>query len=300
MGLKRLTLLTAPRYWDFETEQFVDNPQTLHTSGLFINTELDMSEIKHIVWATISGVEEHKIIEDKMTPAEEQRLLEAIEITKTMKLFIETNDNYDCAYLDYIVSRHVTENNVSLVVLDYIELTGALMSEFALITKGMSTRTDQVLLNLSSQLKAIARRYNVAMLAFTQVSENARRDANIRDAGAIKDSKSIQNKADLGCTFFFLTNEELEKIAPLLQTKGFRYTPNAYFHIYKNRGGRFKDVRVFVYQDLSTMRVIDVFATNSRFEPINIDRIKIEQIADMYLEMDENEDNSTSSTDFCF
>lgn len=235
-----------------------------------------MSEIKHIVWATLSGVEEHKIVEGKMTPDEEKRLLQAVQITTEMRLFIETNDNYDCSYLDYIVSRHVSENDVSLVVLDYIELTGALMSEFAQITRGMSVRTDQVLLNLSANLKMIARRYNVAMLAFTQVSENARRDITIRDAGAIKDSKSIQNKADLGCTFFLLTPEEIEKITPLLQVKGLRYTPNGCYHVYKNRGGRYKDIKVFVYQNLSTMKVVDLFVTDSSFELMNINPVKIE------------------------
>ena len=284
MGLKRLTLLTAPRFWSHEQDCFIDNPQTRFSSGLFVNTELDMMEISQIIWATISGVEEHKIVENNLTPAELERVKEAVEISSRMKLFVETNDNYDCAYLDYIVSRHVAENEVSLVVIDYIELTAGLMGEFASITKGMATRTDQVLLNLSAHLKTIARRYNVAVIAFTQVSENARRDSTIRNAGAIADAKSIQNKADFGCTFFRITPDELEKVEALMSQRGFAYSPTGYFYVYKNRGGRFNDVRVFVYQDLSTMRVVDLFVTDSRFNPINIDPIQIEQIAEMYFE----------------
>lgn len=275
IGLKRLVLLTAPRYWDPVTKQFIDNPQGQGQSGLYINTELERIEIETIVWATISGIPEHKIIENQMSPEEETRLEEAIKIAKEARLFTVTEENYNIAYLDYVVSKYVLEEQIAMVVLDYIELTAGLTSEFIQATRGMQARPDMILLNLSAALKNIARRYQVALIAFTQVSENARRDETIRDAGAIKDSKSIQNKADLGLVTFELTAKQREMITPIVSKKGLNYSPNICYYVYKNRGGRYKNVQVYVYQDLSTMQVYDCFVTNDQGEILNIDPVKI-------------------------
>ncbi len=211
-----------------------------------------------------------------MDALEEQRLDVAIEVAKEMKLFTETEDNYDGAYLDYTVGKYHNEYGIGMVVLDYIELTGALTGEYAQMTRGIQGRGDSVLLDLSAKLKKMARRYQVAFIAFTQVSENARRDETIRDAGAIKDSKSIQNKADLGVTVFAVTTREMEKIQPLMSNRGLNVVPNIYYFVYKNRGNKLKRVRVFAYQDLSKMKVVDCFVTNENFEPINVNPTMIE------------------------
>lgn len=274
MGLKRLILHCAPVYWCDIEQRFIQNPRGAKT-GLYIGTELEKDEIELISWATISGVEEWRISEGLLTPEESDRVNRAIEIEQDMRLFIEIESNYDTNYLQYQVERYKIEEEITMVVLDYIELTSALISEYTLQSK-MAARGDSVLLNLSARLKDIARQYKVAFIAFTQVSENSRRDETIRDSGVIKDSKSLQNKADFACCVFEISTKELEKIQPILQAQqGFCPTPNVVYHVYKIRKGRFKQAKVFAFQDLGTMMVKDCFATNYRYEPINLDRVKI-------------------------
>lgn len=276
LGLKRLVLLTAPQYWCYEKKCFIDNPQGQDNRGLYINTELEKSEIETIVWATISGIPEDKIIEDELTPEEEVRLGKAIEIAEQMKLWMETEENYDVAYLRYTIDKYKTKWNINMVVLDYIELTPALVGEYVQQTKGMAARGDSVLLNLSAELKTMARQFKVAMIAYTQVSDNARRDETIRDSSAVANSKSIQNKADFGAIVFEPTTKELEKVQPIIESlQGFYPVPNIIYHIYKIRKGKIKNCKVFAFQDLSTMRVIDCFVTNNKYEQINVDRKKI-------------------------
>lgn len=276
LGLKRLVMLTAPRYWCHETNQFIKNPQGQDNRGLYINTELEKSEIETIVWATISGLDEDKITEDNLTAEEEARLDEAIEIAEQMKLWMETEENYDVAYLKYIIEKYKAQHQITMVVLDYIELTPALIGEYIQQTRGMAARGDSVLLNLSAELKAMARHHKVAMIAYTQVSDNARRDESIRDAGAIANSKSIQNKADFGAVVFEPSTKELEKVQPIIESlQGFYPIPNMIYHVYKIRKGKIKSCKVWCHQDLSKMRVIDCFVTNNRYEQINVDRKKI-------------------------
>lgn len=278
IGLKRLVLHCAPRYWCHKSKQFIDNPRGKDGAGLYINTELEKAEVESIVWATISGVEEWKITEDVLTEEEEARLNEAIEIEQDMRLFMETEENYDIAYLRYQIERYKAMENIGLVALDYIELTPALISEYVQQTK-MAARGDSVLLNLSAELKAMARQFKVAITAFTQISDNARRDETIRDSSAIANSKSIQNKADLGVVVFEPTAKELEKVQPIIQAQqGFCPPPNVIYHLYKNRKGRIKSCKLFAYQDLGTMTVIDCFVTNDRYEQININPVEIHSV----------------------
>ena len=271
-----MVLLTAPTYWCHETNQFIRNPQGQDNRGLYINTELERSEIETIVWATISGIPEDKILEDELTPEEVARLDKTMEIAEQMKLWTVTEENYDIAYLRYQIDKHKTQYNINMVALDYIELTPALVGEYVQQTKGMPARGDNVLLNLSAELKTMTRQFKVAVIAFTQISDNARRDETIRDSSAIANSKSIQNKADMGMVVFEPTTKELERVQPIIEAQqGFSPIPNIVYHIYKIRKGKIKNCKVFAHQDLSTMRVIDCFVTNNKYEQINVDKKKI-------------------------
>ena len=211
------------------------------------------------------------------------RVDKAIEIAEQMNLWMETEENYDVAYLKYTIEKYKTKHSINMVVLDYIEATPALLAEGAQQSK-VATRIDTILLTLSAELKTMARHYKVAMIAYTQVSDNARRDETIRDASAIAGAKSIQNKADFGMVVFEPTTKELEKVQPIIESQqGFCPVPNLIYHIYKVRKGKIKSCKVFVHQDLSVMRVQDCFVTNNRYEQINVDRKKIVRVEEESL-----------------
>jgi replicative DNA helicase len=282
LAIKRLLGFTAPYIWDFQSETFIKNPNGQGNSALYIGTEMDLyEELEPMMWAFISGVEEDKIKDNELNHEEEERVNRAIEILQGTKLFMEDEPNFDTAYLWQIIEQYKVKYNIYSACLDYIELTSALMSEYAKLTRGMASREDQVLLHLSNNLKNISKEYNIWINAFTQTTDEARRDG-IRDQRAVKGARSLPNKADVGIVTFEPTKKEIQKLEPIIKKlKGFQAHkyPNICYSIYKNRGGKLKNVKVWGHQNLGNMEYCDLFCTNDYYEQINVNKTKLNIIA---------------------
>lgn len=281
-AVEMMLVSTVIARWDFASKSFVANPfYDPNDASLYIGTELDLyREVEVMAWAFVSGVPEYKIKENITTKEEDERIDKAIEILEKSKFFMEDEPNYDLNFLWNIIEKYKIEHNIGIVTIDYLEGTSGILSEYSSSTKGMAKREDQALLNMSKEIKEMARRFDVAIIGYTQTNNEARRDYTIRDAGAIKGSTSLANKADLGITVFPPTKKELELVQPLIDKirVGMVRTncvPNMVMTVYKNRGGRFKDVKIWFYVDLGTMEFIDLFVTDLNYAPVNIDKTEI-------------------------
>lgn len=274
VAIKRLLLTSAPYLWDFRKQSFVRNPHT-PVASLYIGTEMDLyTELEPMMWAFLSGVDEDKIHANTLTPDERLRVERAIKILQDTPLYLEDEENYDISFLSHTIEHYKTEHNIGVAVIDYLELTSALTSEFTQITRGMGVREDQVLLNLSTNIKNLAKRFDIAIIGFTQTTDEARRDA-VRDQRAVKGARSLPNKCDLGLTSFAPTKQEIELLEPLIEKCGlnnYRCRPNIGYSVYKNRGGKFKNIKIWGYQDLGTMEYVDLFCTDESYAPINVDK----------------------------
>lgn len=228
-------------------------------------------EIEPMIWSVISGVEEHKIKLQSFTEEEEERLLYAKEISKRSPIYLENEPNYSVEFFYSIVEKHLIEHNIGAVIVDYIESTPALISEYARMTRGMDISETQVLFNLSVELKNIAKRFNVFVKAYTQISENARRDFTIRDSGAIKGSKSLQMKADLGIVAMRPVEKELKILEEIIEKNG-GFEPNIVINVYKNRGGNYSPLRIFGIVNLGNMKFTDLFVTDWNYVQVKVSR----------------------------
>lgn len=65
-----------------------------------------------------------------------------------------------------------------------------------------------------------------------------------------------------------VTKADLDKLQPILED-GFRIKPTHGHHVFKNRGGKWTGVILWVSMDLDTMNVKDCFATTQDFELLN-------------------------------
>ena len=274
VAIKRLLLTSAPYLWDFKKRAFVRNPHT-PVASLYIGTEMDLyTELEPMMWAFLSGVDEDKIHANTLTPDERQRVERAIKILQDTPLYLEDEENYDISFLSHTIEHYKTEYNIGVVAIDYLELTSALTTEFTHTTRGMGVREDQVLLNLSTNVKNMAKRFDIAMIGFTQTTDLARAEG-VRDQRAVKGARSLPNKCDLGMTSFAPTKQEIELLEPLIEKCGLnngRCVPNIGYNIYKNRGGKFKNIKIWGYQDLGTMEYVDLFCTDESYAPINVDK----------------------------
>lgn len=274
VAIKRLLQISAPYMWDFNKRKFVKNPHK-PVASLYIGTEMELyEELEPMMWAFVSGVDEDKIHANTMTKDERIRVERAIEILKETELYLEDEENYDISFLSHTIEHYKTEHNIGAVAIDYLELTSALTSEFTQMTRGMGVREDQVLLNLSANIKNMAKRYDISIIGFTQTTDEARRDG-VRDQRAVKGARSLPNKCDLGMVSFAPTKKELELLEEVIEKVGlnnYRCVPNICYSIYKNRGGKIKNIKIWGYQDLGTMEYTDLFCTDESYVPVNVDK----------------------------
>lgn len=287
ISLKRLLQVTAPYLWDYKTQQFIENPNGKNNSGLYIGTEMDTyAELEPIMWAIVSGIEEDKIKDNDLTEEEEKRIQKAIEILQNTKLYLEDNPNFDTSYLWSVIEEYKIKHDICVVAIDYIELNTALIAEFAQASRNMGIREDQVLLELSANIKNIAEKLDVFVMTFTQTTDEARKDG-ARDQRAVKGARSLPNKADVGIVTFEPTKKELEKVQPILDNINIGLVehkhPNVCYSFYKNRSGKIKDVKVWGYQNLGNMEYVDMFCTNENYERINIDPVHIQVVDDKII-----------------
>ena len=271
-GIQQCCMLACDTLWDYETQSFQPNPFNEVVPALYIGTEMKLyEEIEPIIWSVISGVEEDKIRSHSLTQQERERVLEAIQIAKRSEIYLENEPDYTCAFIEYKVDEYKVNHNIGALIFDYIELIPPLTAEYVQMSKGVAAREDMVLLHLSTHLKNLANSYDIYVHAFTQISNDARRDEGIRDSGAIKGGKSLQARADLAVVTMRPTHKEITALKPIIDKYHYP-VPNLCYNVYKNRGGVLVMVKVWSIVNLGNMKIENLFATNWSFQRIRVDK----------------------------
>ena len=272
-ALYQCVTLSCHTIWNHETRQFEPNPYGEIVPSLYFGTELKLhKEVKPLILAFISGVESGKIKKNNMTPEEEKRVDRAIEILEESPIYLEREPNYDCMFLENMIEKYVNQYEVGAIMIDYVELTPPMTPEYTRMTRGLQAREDSILLNVSTVLKNLAEEFDVFIKIYTQISDNARRDHTIRDSGAIKGSKSLQVRADLGVVVMRPVERELSMLKPLIDLYG---EPNICLNIYKNRDGDLGEFKVWGKINLGNYHFEELFLTDWSYRPF---REKIEKV----------------------
>lgn len=272
-ALYQCVTLSCHTIWNHETRKFEPNPYGEIVPSLYFGTELKLhKEVKPLILAFISGVESGKIKKNNMTPEEEERVDRAIEILEESPIYLEREPNYDCMFLENMIEKYVNQYEVGAIMIDYVELTPPMIGEYTRMTRGLQAREDSILLNVSTVLKNLAEEFDVFIKIYTQISDNARRDHTIRDSGAIKGSKSLQVRADLGVVVMRPVERELSMLKPLIDLYG---EPNICLNIYKNRDGDLGEFKVWGKINLGNYHFEELFLTDWSYRPF---REKIEKV----------------------
>ena len=231
---------------------------------LFIVTEQTFPQIRKMVLAYLSDINESRFKLGHFTKEEEERLDKAISIMEQFAdnlIFIKI-PNPTIELVKTMVRENCLVHNIRHVFYDYIFIGPALLGEF----RGFSLRNDEVLLMFATALKDLAVELNVSMFTSTQVNASADDNKNIRNEASLAGGRSTINKADNGAIMARPTNEELESLHELTARYG---TPNVVTDIFKARSGEWTQVRIWSQVNLGTMKKRDLFITDSRLEPID-------------------------------
>lgn len=300
VGKSRITIANichsfVPKYYDKNKGKFVDNPHGNQNRALYIGTEMELlEEIAPILWAYIADVPEEHIKYNTYEPGEEERVDEAIRILKEeSNIFLEYVPEYNIEVLEHLIEKYSTIYKVGHVFFDYIHVTTELISEYQMKAGNrISIREDQVLSNLSTKLKEICRKYNVSLNTWTQVSGDFKNERN-RDQTIVRGSKAIIDKVDWAGIVSRPTEKELKLLSKVLRSivELGKPSPNICISIYKNRGCKYNNVKIWLYIDYDTMRVHDLFVTDYEYKVLDIEQTFVYIDEDQKINFSDNKDN---------
>jgi replicative DNA helicase len=267
MSIANICNAGCPYLYDKAQGEWVVNPNANGDGVLYIGTEMELlEEIDPILWAYIADVPQEHIEFNLYVGDEEARVHRAISILENnANIWLEYVPEYDTAQLETLIENHVLNHDVKYVFFDYIHSTVSLVSEYSAKSNAkMTVREDQILGSLSNDLKKLARKYNVSIDSATQVSGDFKNTEN-RDETIVRGAKAIIDKTDSAMIAMPPTTQELRKIGNILSRTFGMHEPNLILSIYKNRGGKYKKVKIWLYVDYDTMRVHDLFVTDYEY-----------------------------------
>lgn len=230
---------------------------------LFIATEQDFSEIRKMILAYLTDINEDRFRYGEFNTREKQILKDAVQILNEYKdnFLIVRMPNPTIELVKHIVRENCLVHNIEYVFYDYIFIGPSLLNEF----KGFNLRNDEVLLMFATALKDLAVELNVFVMTATQLNANGDDNKNIRNEASLAGGRSTINKADYGLIMARPTKEELEALNSLSEKFG---TPNLVTDVFKVRSGRWTQVRIWSTMDLGTLKKKDLFLTDSLFNII--------------------------------
>lgn len=232
---------------------------------LFIVTEQTFKQVRKMVFAYLTGINESKFKYNRFTDREKVVILQAQKILKKYEenLTLIKIPNPTIELVKTLVRENCLTKDIGYVFYDYVFIGPALLNEF----KGISLRNDEVLLMFATALKDLAVELNVCMMTSTQVNANADDNRNIRNEATLAGGRSTINKADNGAIMARPTAEELEILNPII-TKMSIPKPNMVTDIFKVRSGEWSQVRIWSEVNLGTLRKTDLFITDAQLNPI--------------------------------
>ena len=230
---------------------------------LFIITEQTDKQIKKMILAYLSDINESKFKYGRFSAQEKKVLEQAKQVMKeySSNFILVRIPNPTIELVKTKVREKVLLYDIGYVFYDYIFIGPALLNEF----RGFGVRNDEVLLMMATALKDLAVELDVCVFTATQVNANADNNTNIRNEASLAGGRSTINKADNGAIMARPTKEELETLEPLTSTYG---RPNLVTDIFKVRSGEWTQVRIWSIVDLGRMKREDLFITDSRLEVI--------------------------------
>jgi replicative DNA helicase len=257
--------------YDTRKRQWVQNGTA--EPSVFISTELGIDECQTMALAFLSGVREDAILNGTYYNDEEDRVLHAAQILNRSPIWIEHLPDFSIRDIENVIRRNRRENGVLYYGFDYIHSSLKILEEISQRTKGMKLREDNILFMLAIRLKDLCNELGVFIMSSTQLNADwESRDTS--NQNVLRGAKAIGDKVDVGYISLPITEQDKEALTPFIQASCIPM-PNMVHHIYKNRRGKFKSVKLWCYADLSTCRVEPLFLTDNDYTTINIEDFEI-------------------------
>lgn len=287
-GLADTLNFCVPFIYDIDKRKWVKTGA--NGRGLFITTELEEEEIKIPCLCFIAGVNEEKIYDNSLFEEERERLKIAKKILEKTPFWIVELFDFDVNDIEHVIQKYISRYGVEYVFFDYIHSTLKMFDSMA--KQGAKNLQEHQLLRIMTiHLKNMCNKYDIHIGTSTQLNENWKTEGNL-DQSALEGSKSIVNKLDLGAIQLPLTIKDEQLYEEIKSSANFNFgeRPTHTINIYKNRGNRWRNIRIWVYFDLGTLRTKDLFVTDYKGKVVKMYPKKIKYLAaDLDVELDNTE-----------
>lgn len=287
-GLADTLHLCAPIIYDLDKKKWVHTGAT--GRGLFITTELEEEEVKIPCLCYIAGVEEEKIYNNELFEDERERLRIAKKILEKTPFWVVELFDFDVEDIEHTIQKYINKHDVDTVFFDYIHSTLKMFDSMG--KRGAKNLQEHQLLRIMTiHLKNMCNRYDIWIGTSTQLNENWKTEGNL-DQSALEGSKSIVNKLDVGAIQLPLTLKDEQLYEEIKAEANFNFgeSPTHTINIYKNRGNRWKMIRIWVHFNLGNLRVKDLFVTNYKGQVVKMNPKKIKYLtADLDVDLDDLE-----------
>jgi len=242
----------------YRNGKWVQNPSPQST--LYITTELAIDEVQTMFLANVSGVQEEHILDGKYLEGELDRVRQAAAIIKESNMFITQEADFDFESIEQIIRDFAREHGVKYIYFDYIHSTMKLLFEAGKSTNGVKLREDLLLLLFITRLKDIANDLDVYIETSSQLNRTWE-DGRSLNQNALRGATSLGDKLDYGGIMVKTTAEDIEIVNKIIADNNYPI-PNIVTHVYKNRRGKFNDVKIWSAFDHGTCILTDLFITD--------------------------------------
>lgn len=241
--------------------------------SLFISTEQELDEIQTMMLSFLSAVDEEKILNGDYIDNEEARVLYAAKVIEKSPLYVELLPDFSLSDVENTIRKHVIDNKVQYVTFDYIHTSLKILEEITRKSGGIKLREDNILYMLSIRLKDLCNELGIFILSSTQLNGDWM-DAKEANQNLLRGAKSIADKIDMGAILLPVTDIDRKSLESLL-SKGSLVEPNLCLHIYKNRRGKHKSVKLWCSANLGICRINPIFLTDNSYKLIPIQDFEI-------------------------
>jgi replicative DNA helicase len=157
---------------------------------LYFSLDLSSFALSSRFLASLSSINIQKIIQNKLNDEEKDNLNDAVKKLDDYKIFVNDSSNYSIQALKEHCKKHIEENGVKVIIIDYLQLISPL--------KYRNNREYEISI-ITRELKNIAKEFNVCVIVSSQLSRAVEsRGGDKRPMlSDLRESGSIENDADM-------------------------------------------------------------------------------------------------------
>ena len=231
---------------------------------LYVATEQELSEIKTMILAYLTGYNEELFLYGTFGEEHKERIDKALQIMEMYKdnlMLVKVPDPCS-SVIKNLFRKYNFQFGIENFFFDYIFSSPAMLNEY----RDLKIREDVALRLFVTTLKNLATELDAFILTATQISNDDDKAGGFRDYRNIRGSRAVVDLVDLACIMSRPTKEELKLVEGF--QKSFNFQPDCVIDVFKNRRGRWTQIRIWSKNDLGTCRRYDLFATTANMRPI--------------------------------